>query len=101
MPSVATETALRRGGILPPGPPVHYSKNGTSFAACFRSASAGSGGPKAAPPRAAAAPYQVRSLRSSWICSRGTGSASMWSLSHFEKSFSIASLQRWSICPGV
>ena len=47
------------------------------------------------------APYQVRSLSSSWICSRGTGSLSMWSFSHFEKSFSMSSLQRWSIWPGV
>src|SRR3989304_982290 len=46
-------------------------------------------------------PHHVRCFSSSWICSRGTGSLSMWSVSHFEKSFSIGSLQRWSIWPGV
>ena len=45
--------------------------------------------------------YQVLSFRSSWICSFGTGSSSMWSFSHWEKSFSMTSVQRWSISPGV
>ena len=45
--------------------------------------------------------YQVLSFNSSWICSFGTGSLSMCSFNHPEKSFSIGSVQRWSISPGV
>ena len=47
------------------------------------------------------ASYQVRSFSSSWICSRATGRLSMWSFSHFEKSFSMSSDHFWSIWPGV
>ena len=45
--------------------------------------------------------YQVRSFSSSWICSFGTGSFVMLASSQREKSRSISSDQRASICPAV